>query len=167
MYRSTSVAVVLVAMLALVSADGVSAQADGPPPLPIIYQGEVFLDGEPVANGTLRARIEDWETDAVPIVDGSFRCADPCLLVAPPDPAYVGSKVTFHLDGFESPATFSFDFPDLAEPRSETVRLFFETDGGGGFPWLWALLAVAAVVVAGGGGYVAINKRRGGSRTRQ
>ena len=139
----------------------VAAQEDGPPPLPIIYQGEVFLDGAPVTDGVLLARVGDWESDAVPVIDGTFRCADPCLLIGPPNASYVGEEVTFHLEGAEFPAEFSFDFPNLDAPRSDTVQLFFESEPSEGVSGTLIAVGIAAlVVVAGAGGFVAVKRRR-------
>ncbi len=154
-----SVGVLLVVVLAaMVGVTNVAAQTGGPPPLPIIYQGEVFLDGEPVADGALSGRVGSWLSDTVPVTDGTFRCADPCLLIGPPTVDYVGQEVTFHLEGVDTPATFRFDFPNLAEPRSDTVQLFFETDPSGGFPLLWLAVGLGGLAIVAGAGY-AVRKR--------
>ena len=153
--------VFLVAVLSVMAgATSVAAQADEPPPLPIIYQGEVFLDGDAVANGTLRGRVGDWESAAVPVTDGTFRCADPCLLVAPPTVDYVGQEVTFHLDDAEFPATLKFKFPNLPEPRYDTVQLFFETTPSANIPWLWILAGLGGLAVVGVAGYVVRKRAR-------
>jgi hypothetical protein len=151
----------LMALAIVVGATAVAAQGTEPPPLPIIYQGEVFLDGEHVGSGMLSARVGDWTSDFVPVTDGMFRCADPCLLVGPPKAIYVGEKVTFHLEGIEFPATFSFEFPNLSEPRSDTVQLFFETIPSEGTGGTLIAVGIAALVIAvGGGGFLAVKRKR-------
>ena len=127
--RSTlwSTATLLAAVWLLTTALGAPAahaQEDGPPPLPILFDGNVFLDGEPVASGTLTVRVGDWEGDAVPVVGGSFTCANPCLIAGPPSQRYIGELVTFHLDGGE-PASYSFPFPNAGLPSRTHVELFF------------------------------------------
>jgi len=148
---------VLVMML---SATSVTAQSDGPPPLPLIYQGEAFLDGEHVAVGSLTARVGDWVSDSVPVVDGIFKCGAPCLLVGPPTAKYIGLRVTFHLEGSEFPANFQFDFPALDAPRSDTVQLFFETDPSDNIPWLLVGLGASFLTAGGGLGYFLIRRRQ-------
>ena len=151
----------LMTLAIVVGATAVAAQGSEPPPLPIIYQGEVFLDGEHVESRMLSARVGDWTSDFVPVTDGRFRCGDPCLLVGPPDAIYVGEKVTFHLEGVEFPATFSFDFPNLPEPRSDTVQLFFETIPSESTRGTLIAVGIAALVIAvGGGTFLAVKRKR-------
>lgn len=136
-----------------------NAQEAGFPPWPIIYDGTAELDGAPVANGTLTARVGDWTSVAVPVVDGAFRCADPCLIVGPPSFDYIGAQVTFHLEGVGRAATLKFDYPNLAEPSRRTEALVFTT--GAGVPlWLLGIIGVMAIAVLGG---VAGLMFRGGS----
>jgi hypothetical protein len=156
----------LMTLAMLAGATGVAAQGSEPPPLPIIYQGEVFLDGEGVASGMLSARVGDWTSDFVPVTDGTFRCADPCLLVGPPRASYVGEKVTFHLEEAEFPATFSFEFPNLPAPRSDTVQLFFESEPNSDIPLVWLIAGAAGLVVVAGGGYVVVRRRKATAGTR-
>jgi hypothetical protein len=103
----------------------VHAQDVGFPPWPVIYDGHVFMDGEPVSAGTLTARVGDWESLGVPVVNGLFRCADPCLIVGPPDFSYVGLPVSFHLAGEARPAHLQFDFPAMEQPLRDSIDLFF------------------------------------------
>ena len=122
-----STATLLAAMWLLGMAIGAGtahAQEDGPPPLPLLFEGNVLLDGEPVASGTLTVRVGDWEGDAVPVVGGSFTCANPCLIAGPPSQRYIGELVTFHLDG-GGPASYSFPFPNAGLPSRTHVDLFF------------------------------------------
>lgn len=101
------------------------AQDAGFPPWPIIYDGHVFVDGELLREGLLTARVGDWESLSVPVVGGVFRCADPCLIVGPPDFSYLGQPVSFHLAGVAGPAHLEFEFPTLGEPLRDSVDLFF------------------------------------------
>jgi hypothetical protein len=149
--NSSTATAVLVAMVLTVlaaTAGPASAQDAGFPPWPIIYDGTVEVDGEPLANGSLTARVGDWTSVAVPVIDGRFACVDPCLIAGPPTFAYVGATITFHLEGMEKPATLVFEFPNLAQPDRRTEALEFST--GGGIPgWLFAVAAALAVVVGG------------------
>lgn len=165
--KQTAGLLLLMTLVMLVGVTTVSAQGNDPPPLPIIYQGEVFLDGEHVPSGMLSARVDDWESAAVPITDGTFRCGDPCLLVGPPEASYVGKEVTFHLEGAEFPATFSFEFPNLPAPRSDTVQLFFETEESASeFPLVWVIVGVVGLMVVAGGAFVAVRRTRPSPATR-
>ena len=109
----------------------------------MLFDGTVVLNGEPVAEGHVTVRVGDWEGDPVPVVDGAFRCANPCLLAGPPDFSYIGELVTFHLDGGE-PATLSFAFPKAASPSRTSVELIFERDSS----MLVAGLAIGGAVLA-------------------
>ena len=116
---------VLVAALAILGAillgqGTVVAQEDGPPPLPILYQGEVYSDGELLREeAQLTVRVGDWESRSVTVQDGKFQG----LVAGPPGPRYIGQPITFHLGGVE--ASYRSTFPLLGEPRSEEVRLEF------------------------------------------
>ena len=119
-------AVVLFAALLWIAlgAGSTRAQETEFPPWPLLFEGDVYLDGEPVAQGEVTIRIGDWEGARVPVVDGSFRCADPCLIAGPPSFDYVGEPVTFHLDtGYV--ASFTFPFPEAGSPSRTRVELFF------------------------------------------
>ena len=135
--RRWAIGPLMVALMAAAWAGSAKAQEMSPPPLPIIYQGEVFFDQEPVQEGKLTGRVGDWESDTVPVLNGTFRCADPCLLIGPPSASYVGQKVTFHLQGVDAPAAYSFEFPNLMEPRFDTVQLFFGAEPGNGLMGFW------------------------------
>ena len=101
--RNNLLGALLVSFVVLAAfATPIAAQDGGPPPLPIIYDGQVFLDGELIGDGTLTARVGDWVSDEVPVVDGAFRCAR-CLILGPPRFSYVGQQVTFHLAGHAEP----------------------------------------------------------------
>jgi hypothetical protein len=135
-----------------------AAQDAGFPPFPIIYDGTVEVDDVPLAAGTLTARVGDWTSVSVPVVDGRFACADPCLIVGPPTFAYVGREVTFHLADVDKAASLKFEFPNLAEPSRRTEALEFKTNDGA-LPWLIGGGLLLAVVM--GGGVVALMFRRG------
>ena len=123
-------------LLAAMAVLPVSAQDDPPPlppelppgpfivPLPIIFEGTVELDGLPVAEGELTVRIGDWESRAVPVVDGAFKCAAQCLIAGPPGFEYVDQQLTFHLDGRHE-GDVAFAFPNLGEPDQRRVELRF------------------------------------------
>ena len=122
---STATLLATIWLLAMsIGAPAADAQEGGPPPLPMLFDGNVFRDGEPVASGTLTVRVGDWEGDAVPVVDGAFTCANPCLIAGPPSQRYIGELVTFHLDGGE-PASYSFPFPNAGMPSSLRIDLVF------------------------------------------
>ena len=139
------------------------------PPWPLLYEGTVLQDGEP-AEGMVFARVGDWESDHVPVEDGAFRCADPCLIVGPPSFDYIGKPVTFHLiserDSSEvHVASLTFPFPEASEPSRTQVELLFGgirapgepkkdvllglSGGKVGFVGLGLVLIVAIVVGAG------------------
>jgi len=149
---------------ALTSATVARAQAPEPPPLPIIFQGTVLLDGQPVADGSLSLHVGGWRSAHVPVVDGAFRCADPCLLAGPPSADYVGKQVTFHLDDrFVSDVTF--EFPNLAEPSWQEIELSFASGGIAGRSqdnsnvWLIALFGVGGLFVVVGATVFIIQRR--------
>jgi hypothetical protein len=153
-------ALVLLAILWLlvIAVGPVKAQDAGFPPWPIIYDGTVEVDGEPLSSGTLTAHVGDWTSVAVPVVDGWFACADPCLIVGPPTFEYVGAEVTFHLESVNRAAVLKFEFPNLSEPERKTEMLSFSTDPA--VPtWLLGLAGLLAIGV--GGGVVALMFRRG------
>ena len=126
------------------------AQTDGPPPLPIVYQGAVYVDGVALAeDAELTVRVGDWESTPAPARNGEYIN----LIVGPPNLDYIGEEVSFHLDGLV--AEQRLIFPSLGEPRFELLRLDFtslegegplqeetptdvaQPDGdGGGFPWV-------------------------------
>ena len=148
--------VVLFLFSALMSIAIARAQAPEPPPLPIIFEGTVRLDDQLVADGLLTLHVGDWRSARVPVVDGAFRCADPCLLAGPPSTDYVGALVTFHLDE-RFVANLTFAFPNLAEPSWQQIELSFVSGGGtdastdndSNTYWI-ALLGVGALVVVVG-----------------
>ncbi len=158
--RSAVLALLATLWLLVIVVAPVKAQDAGFPPWPIIYDGTVEVDGEPLSSGSLTARVGDWTSLAVPVVDGWFACADPCLILGPPTFEYVGAEVTFHLEGIERAADLRFEFPNLSEPERKTEMLSFTKDPA--VPtWLLGVAGLLAVVV--GGGVVALMFRRGDS----
>ena len=123
-------------LLAAMAVLPVLAQDDPPPlppelppgpfivPLPILFEGTVELHGFPVAEGELTVRIGDWESRAVPVVDGAFACAAQCLIAGPSGFEYVDQQLTFHLDGRHE-GDVAFAFPNLGEPDQRRVELRF------------------------------------------
>ena len=157
----------------------VHAQAEGPPPLPIVYQGNVYADGLPLTlDGELAVRVGDWESAPVQVQGGAYMN----LVVGPPSRAYIGEEISFYMDGLE--AEQRLGFPSLAEPLFETMRLDFNTPGGqkiqsaetvqqsedgGSFPWtpvvggalgILALLVVLAAILSGRARYGRAARRR-------
>jgi hypothetical protein len=126
----------------------VRAQSGDFPPWPIIYDGTVMLDGDPLKTGTLSAQIGDWVSTEIPVLNGWFDCADPCLILGPPTSGYIGAEVTFHLKGIERPASLEMNFPALIEPDRRTVALEFKS-GTRGLVWLWGSAGALAVLVSG------------------
>ncbi len=158
--RSASVALLAIIWLLVIAVGPVKAQDAGFPPWPIIYDGTVEVDGEPLSSGTLTAHVGDWTSVAVPVVGGWFACADPCLILGPPTFDYVGAEVTFHLEGVDRAAELAFEFPNLSEPERKTEKLSFSTDPA--MPtWLLGMAGLLAIIV--GGGVVALMFRRGDS----
>jgi hypothetical protein len=146
----------------------VQAQTEGPPPLPIVYQGNVYADSVPLTkDGELTVRIGDWESAAVQVQGGAYMH----LVVGPPSQDYIGEEISFYMDGLD--AEQRLVFPSLAEPLFETMRLDFNTpaaqeiqstetvrqsDDDVSFPWtlavggalgILALLVVLAAVIPG------------------
>jgi hypothetical protein len=156
--RSVISALVATLVLSALWVLPVSAQDAGFPPWPIVYDGTVELDGEPLESGTLTARVGDWTSTAVPVVDGWFACADLCLILGPPTFDYVGAEVTFHLDGIGRAASLKFEFPGLSEPDRQTTALEFTSDTG--LP-VWLLGAGGGLALLLGGAVVALMFRRG------
>ena len=148
-------AVALFAALGVLSAGAQEAEF---PPWPIIYDGTVEVDGDLLARGSLTAHIGDWTSISVPVVDGRFSCADPCLIVGPPTFAYVGSEVTFRVAGVERPSLLTFDFPELDEPDRRAVTLKFSTGSGVS---VWVVGLIGLVAVGFGGGVMMLMFRRG------
>ena len=112
-------AAALVVPLVASAQDGGDDRPTSIPPFPVVYlEGTVLLDGEPVAEGEIVVRVGDWEREKwIPVVNGMFDCANDegCLLVGPPDYAYAGEPVTFHLNG-EQQADLTYPFPLLGTP---------------------------------------------------
>ena len=142
------------------------AQSGGPPLLPIIYNGTVYVDGV-LGSGQqeLTVWVGDWESNPVVVQDGQFQL----LIAGPPDSSYDGALSTFKLDGLE--ASQQFTFTAMSEPKSETVRLDFTTaqpdptltpitatptpfsdaaDMDEGLPlWTWVVLGIVGLGLAG------------------
>ena len=157
--KAIAILVAALAMLIAIWPGQAHAQEGGAPPWPILYSGEVYFNDVLLqGNAQLTVRVGDWESKPVPVVDGRFRCADPCLIAGPPSQTYIGQRVTFHLSG-EHEASHSFDFPTLPQPASETIHLYFEESNTA---LLWGGFAATAVVgmVAAGGWYTR-GRRRG------
>ena len=112
-------AAALVVPLVASAQDGGDDRPTSIPPFPVVYlEGTALLDGEPVAEGEIVVRVGDWEREKrIPVVNGMFDCANDegCLLVGPPDYAYAGEPVTFHLNG-EQQADLTYPFPLLGTP---------------------------------------------------
>ena len=112
-------AAALVVPLVASAQDGGDDRPTSIPPFPVVYlEGTALLDGEPVAKGEIVVRVGDWEREKrIPVVNGMFDCANDegCLLVGPPDYAYAGEPVTFHLNG-EQQADLTYPFPLLGTP---------------------------------------------------
>ncbi len=139
------------------------AQGGLPAPFPIVYQGEVYVDGVLLQDQEteLTLRIGDWESR--PALFGS-QGELLSLVAGPPDRSYIGETITFHMDGME--ASQEFVFPSLGRPRRDIIRLEFSTtdappnpvetptpegtaeDGGSSFPWAAVAGGVAIAGVA-------------------
>jgi hypothetical protein len=102
-------------------AAGESATGGGIPPLPTVYQGQVYVDGDLYQKGDdqLTVKIGDWIGRAVPIKDGNFEN----LIAGPPNIGYVGMDTTFHLG--ELVGTQMIPFSMLTEPSFEPLRIDF------------------------------------------
>ena len=114
------IAVALLMAGLLIGLATVQAQDGGVPPLPVIYGGEVYVDGVLLMEeAELTVRMGDWESRPVTVQDGKFLA----LVAGPPGVEYVDQPITFHLNGME--AVQQFVFPLQGAPSSETVRLEF------------------------------------------
>ena len=101
-----------------------TGQNGGVPPLPIVYDGEVYVDGEPLQEeAELTAMIDDWESAPAPVQAGQFET----LIVGPPSAAYVGKEITFHLQGMVASQRPTFSL--LTEPSFDVLRLDFSRPG--------------------------------------
>ena len=131
----------------VMSAPPAHAQEGLPAPYPIVYQGDVYVDGALllVQEAELTLRIGDWESR--PALFGS-RGELLSLVAGPPDFSYIGETITFHMGGME--ASQRFVFPTLGRPRLDPIRLDFTTaeDGGSSFPWATVVGGVAIAGVA-------------------
>jgi hypothetical protein len=99
------------------------AQEGGFPPWPVIYQGEVYVDGVLLeADAQLTVRVGDWESSPVVVRRGTFLN----LVAGPPSHAYDNERITFHLSGMNvQPALQQFQFQVREEPLARTLRLEF------------------------------------------
>ncbi len=118
--------VALGSALLLATPSGAVAQESGFPPFPVLMTGEVYVDGDLLAEpGTITARVDDWESRPVEVTNGRF--GDPPgipIVIGPPSFDYVGQLVTFHLNG-ELQADLSFVFEARGEPAFLDARLEF------------------------------------------
>ena len=90
------------------------------PPLPIVYQGIVTVDGKrPVGEMYLTVRINDWVSNPVVVVNGEFVN----LIAGPPNATYVGEVISFHLGDLQALETDIFTL--LGVPEFSAVRLTF------------------------------------------
>ena len=96
------------------------------PPLPIVYQGIVTVDGErPEGEHSLTVRIENWESNPVLVSDGEFIN----LIAGPPSVEYVGKVISFHLGEVQADETDVFTL--LGVPEFASVLLNFSVRGNG------------------------------------
>ena len=96
------------------------ANAQNPPPLPMLFSGTVNAAGSPVPDGfQIVARVRDYESEPVVVANGRYTA----LTVGPPDSGYAGEIVTFHLDGVQGSQTVTFIAQGL--PMIRTVNLSF------------------------------------------
>jgi hypothetical protein len=148
--RSWILAVLATTLMSIYWVLPVGAQDNGFPPWPIIYDGTVELDGEPLKSGMLHAEVGDWVSTEVPVVDGWFACADPCLILGPPTVDYIGTEVTFHLNGIERASILKhpMEFPALTEPDRRTITLTFKSEASSS-AWLLVSAGGLAVLLAG------------------
>ena len=98
MRRNTWV-LILLAVVAAVAGSRLTAgvaAAQQFPPQPVIYSGAITVSSGEDPNGFfLTARVLDYETEPVEVVEGEYAG----LLVQLPDSTYADEEVTFHLDG--------------------------------------------------------------------
>ena len=98
--------------------------AEQMPPWPMLFEGTAYYDGELLAEGSITVRIDDWESRPIVVQDGSFKCADTCLLAGPPSYDYVGKPVSFHLNSSRI-AQLIFPFPLQGTPSISPIDLYF------------------------------------------
>ncbi|MBI2872876.1 MAG: hypothetical protein HYY00_06785 [Chloroflexi bacterium] len=135
----------LLCVLAL-SVAGAGAQEPPPVPLtyPVVFEGRALLGDGPAPDGTVVVgKVKDWESGPVAVEGGRYRN----LLVAPPDPAYYGETVTFHMSNGVALETGTFD--SRSGPKTQELDLHFSATGAssGGLPW--GVVGGGLAVVAG------------------
>ena len=168
-------AVTLVVVAGVLGAMPLQAQEGGFPPWPVIYQGEVYVDGVLLeADAQLTVRVGVWESNPVVVREGSFLN----LVAGPPSRAYDGEPITFHLSGVDGqPSQQQFRFQVREQPLAQTLRLEFgegvplptaaAPEDEGDTPWGLVLgLVVGFVVLAGGALAVVWRRVRGGLRAK-
>ncbi len=160
-FLPTAVAIVFLLAFGLVGGGAATEQQDGFPPWPIVLKGNVSLDGQSVGSGELSVRIGDWESKQVPVVKGTFRCSDQCLIAGPPSGSYIGELVSFVLDN-KWETDLGFTFPENPSPEIMEVSLSFDSSRVAGTPvptkgyadredgssWLWIAVALALFALA-------------------
>ena len=108
---------------ALVAATGAlvaTSEAQAQPVIPTIYSGAATVQQLPVPDGlSLVARVGSYESGRVTVKGGRYEL----LVVAPPDPSFIGKAITFHLDGVQANETDSFS-PGKSGPGN--TRLIFD-----------------------------------------
>ena len=116
---------VLAGVVAVASTQGLTMRAASAQPLlPALYSGSATVGGVSVPDGlVITARILDYVSEPVVVRDGRYDL----LQVSPPDGAFTGETITFHLDGLQADQTdtfrtakfslgFDLTFPRLPEP---------------------------------------------------
>ena len=82
-----------------------------PPPFPLIFQGEAYVDGVPIAVGaTIQARLAGYITPIIKVeVEGRY----PFIRVNPPiESGYAGETITFYVDGFLASETHVYEIDE-------------------------------------------------------
>ena len=96
------------------------ANAQSPPPLPMLYSGTASAGGSSVPDGfEVVARVRDYQSEPIVVANGRYTA----LTVGPPDATYAGETITFHMDGVQADQTDTFIAAFL--PTIRTTNLTF------------------------------------------
>ena len=155
--RAVTIAIAVSAFALLLF--GGTAVAQGLPPMPAIYSGTATAAGSAAPDGLqIVARVDGYQSEPVTVSNGRYNG----LTVAPPEAAYVGKTVTFHLNGVKADQEITFQsgninlsypltFPGLPEPTPTPTPVSTSTPVPSPTPHV-ALPAIYSglIVVAGG-----------------
>ena len=124
LWKTIAVAVACVAAATLLAG---SVQAQELPSFPLIFSGQVTIEGQPTPDGLqIFARVLEYESNPVEVKDGNYSA----LAVAPSRSGYVGRPIRFYATyGFgevQAVEMVTYRTPTL-EDFTRTRSLFFQS----------------------------------------